>query len=51
MGSDYSPYEGIEVQGYPSTTILRGNIIVENGQFLGEKGFGQFIRRKQPQYV
>ncbi len=51
MGSDYSPYEGIKVQGYPITTILRGNIIVENGQFLGQKGFGQFIKRKQPEYI
>lgn len=51
MGSDYSPYEGIEVQGYPATTILRGNIIVENGQFLGKEGAGQFIKRQKPKYL
>lgn len=43
---DYTAYEGIKVKGYPITTILRGNIIVENGEFVGEKGIGQYIYRK-----
>lgn len=51
MGSDYSPYDGIEVQGYPITTILRGNIIVNDGRFLGKKGFGEFIKRRKPEYI
>jgi dihydropyrimidinase len=45
---DYTPYEGFEVTGYPVTTILRGNIIVENGNFIGEKGFGSFLKRQAP---
>lgn len=43
---DYTAYEGIKVKGYPITTILRGNIIVENGEFVGEKGIGQYVYRK-----
>ena len=29
---DYSPWEGWEVKGWPSTTILRGRVVVEDSQ-------------------
>ena len=32
--SDYSPWEGWQVEGWPVTTILRGKAIVENGKLL-----------------
>ena len=44
--SDYSPWEGWVVTGWPETTILRGKIVVSNGRLIGEPGDGQFIRRK-----
>jgi dihydropyrimidinase len=44
-GSDYTPYEGIEVTGWPVTTILRGEVIVENGKLAAGKGAGGFIAR------
>src|SRR5258706_3188992 len=44
-GSDYTPYEGIEVTGWPGTTILRGEVIVENGKLAAGKGVGGFIAR------
>lgn len=44
-GSDYTPYEGIEVTGWPVTTILRGKVIFGDGQAVVEKGFGQFLSR------
>ena len=43
---DYTPYEGIEVQGYPVYTILRGEIIAKDNEFIGKKGYGEFIKRK-----
>ncbi|MFX1245064.1 MAG: dihydropyrimidinase [Promethearchaeota archaeon] len=43
---DWSPYEGWNLQGYPETTILRGQVIVENYQFVGQEGFGKFLHRK-----
>ncbi|HQJ50319.1 MAG TPA: dihydropyrimidinase [Anaerolineae bacterium] len=43
---DYCPYEGREVVGYPSVVLLRGEVIVENGQFVGRRGQGQFVRRE-----
>ena len=32
--TDYTPWEGHEVAAWPSMTILRGKIVVENGRFL-----------------
>ncbi|WCE31698.1 dihydropyrimidinase [Vibrio sp. SCSIO 43137] len=42
---DYTPYEGIEVEGWPVMTMSRGEIVAENGVFKGEAGRGNFIRR------
>src|SRR5262249_16276857 len=44
-GSDYTPYEGIEVTGWPTMTILRGSVIVENGKLIAGKGAGGFLPR------
>jgi dihydropyrimidinase len=41
---DYCPYEGWEVQGYPATVLSRGEIIVQDGEFVGAKGRGQFLK-------
>ena len=44
---DYTAYEGIKVQGYPIMTISCGKIIVKEGEFLGYKGSGNFIKRNK----
>jgi len=44
--SDYSPWEGWEVTGWPVKTVLRGRVIVENGRLHGGLGDGQLVRRK-----
>jgi dihydropyrimidinase len=44
--TDYSAWDGWEVQGWPVTTILRGKVIVEDGRLLGRPGDGQLVRRK-----
>jgi len=43
---DYTPYEGIDLVGFPIMTISRGEIIVREGKFIGKKGRGRFIKRK-----
>jgi dihydropyrimidinase len=45
MKVDYSPYEGTMVQGYPSTVIAGGEVIVEGGRFVGKIGTGRFLKR------
>ena len=46
MDVDYSCYEGREVQGASDVVLSRGRVIVENGEWRGEKGWGRFLRRK-----
>ncbi|HKV58709.1 MAG TPA: dihydropyrimidinase [Ktedonobacteraceae bacterium] len=43
---DYTPYEGMPVQGVPDTVLLRGRVIVKEGQYIGGEGGGQFLARK-----
>ena len=44
--SDYSPGEGHEMLAWPTTTVLRGKVVVDGGQFLGDLKDGQFLPRK-----
>jgi dihydroorotase-like cyclic amidohydrolase len=44
--SDYSPWEGWPVRGWPVTTILRGKVIVERGKLLGDLTGGRLVTRK-----
>jgi len=45
MRVDYSAYEGRRVRGVVETVLSRGNVIVENGEFKGNRGDGRFLRR------
>jgi dihydropyrimidinase len=44
-GSDYTPWEGFAVTGWPVMTIARGSVIAEEGRILSEPGRGQVIER------
>ena len=44
--SDYSPWEGWQVQGWPVMTMLRGKVIMENGRLLGGARDGRLLARK-----
>jgi dihydropyrimidinase len=46
MDVDYSCYEGRSVTGGSDVVMSRGRVVVENGEWKGEKGWGQFLRRK-----
>ena len=41
----WTPYEGIEVTGWPRTVLSRGAIIVEDEQYIGRPGHGRFVER------
>ena len=43
---DYSPWEGWEVRGWPTTVILRGKVMVDNGELLGDPSDGERVRRR-----
>jgi dihydropyrimidinase len=42
---DYNLYEGTEVVGAPELVLLRGNVLVEDGELLAAPGVGRFVRR------
>ena len=44
--SDYSPWEGHEMLAWPTTTVLRGKVVVDGGKYIGELKDGQFLPRK-----
>lgn len=44
--SDYTPWEGHEVGAWPSMTILRGDIVVEDERFVGREGGGRYLARR-----
>jgi dihydropyrimidinase len=44
--SDYSPWEGWRVQGWPVTAILRGKVVVDGGRLLGSPSDGQWVARR-----
>jgi dihydropyrimidinase len=42
---DYSMFEGFRVRGNARQVFSRGEMIVDNGKFLGKAGRGQYLRR------
>jgi dihydropyrimidinase len=42
---DYSLYEGTEVVGAPELVVLRGTVLVEDGELVAAPGTGRFVRR------
>jgi dihydropyrimidinase len=44
--ADYSPWEDRDLACWPSTTLLRGKIVVDKGAFTGSLGDGQHLSRK-----
>ncbi len=50
MNVDYSLYEGMKIKGNIETVISRGEIIIQNDQFIGKAGRGKFIKRNKFNY-
>jgi len=42
---DYTPYEGLEVTGWPVATIRRGEVVMQDGTVQAEPGSGKFLGR------
>jgi dihydropyrimidinase len=50
-GSDYTPYEGREITGWPSITMVRGEVVAQDGKLVGKPGFGQYLTRDKSTMV
>ncbi len=49
--SDYTPWEGHEVTAWPTLTVLRGKIMVEDGEFHAALDDGRYLPRKIPREI
>lgn len=45
---DYTLFEGMKVTGVPDTVLVRGQVIVADGELKAEPGAGQFVKRGRP---
>lgn len=45
MNVDYSAYEGMRVRGVTKTVLARGRVIIDDGEYVGKPGDGQFLKR------
>ena len=43
--SDFTAFDGMELKGWPVYTIVRGEVVFENGEIVGKPGHGQYIKR------
>jgi dihydropyrimidinase len=50
-GSDYTPWEGFEVVGWPIKTILKGRVAFDEGRITGAPGDGKFLSRQISPYA
>jgi dihydropyrimidinase len=44
-GSDYTPYEGFRVKGWPVLTMVRGVVVARDGALTGAPGHGVYLSR------
>ncbi len=43
MPTDYSPYEGQSVTGWPTTVVARGRVVVDEGRLIDPGPVGEFL--------
>jgi dihydropyrimidinase len=44
----YTPYEGMELTGWPTTVLSRGRVVVEDNELHVERGSGEFLPCDKP---
>jgi dihydropyrimidinase len=48
--ADYSLYDGREVTGRVEKTFVRGELVAEDGEIVGDPGHGAFVERDRPDW-
>ncbi len=43
---DHTIWEGVKLKGYPEQTYSRGRLVYDKGKFVGESGWGKFVKCK-----
>src|SRR5688572_29070443 len=45
MRVDFSCYEGMKVRGVTKTVLSRGEVVIDEGKYVGRAGHGSFLKR------
>ena len=51
MNMDHSAYEGTVVRGQVDTVLSRGTVVVDDGEYVGTKGHGRYLKRGRCEYL
>ncbi|MHB1067223.1 MAG: dihydropyrimidinase [Candidatus Nanopelagicales bacterium] len=51
MNMDHSAWEGFVIDGHVDTVLSRGRVVVDDNQYLGARGHGQYLKRGLSQYL
>jgi dihydropyrimidinase len=51
MNVDYSAYEGKRIAGKVRTVLSRGEVLIDDGQYLGRPGHGRYLPRSTCDYL
>ncbi|GGO95115.1 dihydropyrimidinase [Wenjunlia tyrosinilytica] len=51
MNVDYSAYEGKQVTGQVRTVLSRGELVLDDREYVGRAGHGQYLARSTSQYL
>jgi dihydropyrimidinase len=49
--ADFTLYEGREVTGKVEKTFVRGALVADDGEVVGEPGHGEFVEREDPDWT
>jgi dihydropyrimidinase len=45
MGTDFSPFDGVRLTGWPAVVVSAGRVVVEAGHFHDPGAVGRFVAR------
>lgn len=48
QGSDFSPFDGLELHGWPQTVVSQGRVVLDEGRFVDPGPVGRFRARGGP---
>jgi dihydropyrimidinase len=48
MAVDHSPYHGMTVTGWPERVYSRGDLVAQDGRYVGEPARGRYVGRSRP---
>lgn len=48
QGSDFSPFDGLQLNGWPATVVNNGRVVLDEGAFIDPGPVGSYVRRNGP---